>query len=543
VSSALAYLPTLRRWAWLIISFTLVAGVTAALVSLELPKQYESTTVGLVNPKQLLLSGTDTGYTAQPDQLVQTYVQLMSNKPVWDRLVAEGIPRTREQLKTELTVKREPNTSLIDVTIRDHSPEVALRVAQDIIPAFNSSLGELQARVAGAKPASAQLDSLVPWSVPSDAPTTPVSPRIPLNVAVALVAGLMISVGFAFLLEHLDDTVKNEANVRLRLELPLLGSIFFKKGMSRLTKPQDIVALVTLTHPKEPIAEAFKAIRTGLLFSVEDNEALSTIVVTSTTPGEGKTSTACNLAIVLAQAGRRVILVDADFRRPTLHQVFRRGRNVGLGNLILQDLPEEEVVTDTQLPNLKLLCSGPTPPNPSELLGSPGFARVVDRLKQRCDVIIFDTPPIGAVTDATVLAARADGVVVVVDGGRTPVSGVLRTRDTLRAVNAKILGVVLNKMKTAKGGGYDYYYYTPPGGMENTTPRMRDRLRDSLVPDASKTTAQMPALPRAAAVKAPPFAPPIPSNGAGHAQQPSAPYGATVEGTAHIRETEASEPG
>ena len=180
----LAHLNTLRRFTWLIVTLTLISGITAALVSLALPKQYESTTVVLVNPKQVLLPGADAGYSPQLDQLVQTYVQLISNKPVWDRLVADGTPRTQDQLKKELTVKREPNTSLIDVTVRDHDPEAALRIAQDIIPAFNKSLVELQSRVEGAKPVAAQLDSLVPWSVPSDAPIDPVSPKPPLNVAV-----------------------------------------------------------------------------------------------------------------------------------------------------------------------------------------------------------------------------------------------------------------------------------------------------------------------------------------------------------------------
>jgi len=228
-----------------------------------------------------------------------------------------------------------------------------------------------------------------------------------------------------------------------------------------------VLALVTSTHPKEPIAEAYKAIRTNLLFSLGEGQTLSTLVVTSTTPGEGKTSTACNLAVTLAQAGRRVILVDADFRRPKLHEVFGVGRNLGLGNLILRDRPEGDLITQTPVPNLLLLCSGPTPPNPSELLGSAVFNRIVEQLKAQCDVVVFDTPPVGAVTDATVLAARADGVLVVVDASRTAVSAILRTRDTLRSVNAKILGVVLNKARTSTGS--EYYYYEEAAGPKSSS--------------------------------------------------------------------------
>ncbi|MGI8608519.1 MAG: polysaccharide biosynthesis tyrosine autokinase [Candidatus Dormibacteria bacterium] len=533
-----SYMRTLRRWAWLIVAVTLISVVTSALVSLELPKQYESTAVVLVNPKQVILPGADTGLSTQLDQLIQTYAQLISNKPVWDQLISDGIPRTQLELKKAMIVKREPNTSLIDVTFRDHDPEVSLRAAQDVIPAFNKSLGELQTRFQGAG-AAPKLDSLVPWSVPSDAPTNPVSPNVPLNVGVALVVGLMIAVALALLLEYLDDTVKNEYDVRLRLELPLLGSIFFKKTMARTPRSRDVVALVTLTHPKEPIAEAFKAIRTSLLFSVAEDQQLSTIVVTSTMPGEGKTSTACNLAIAMAQSGKRVILIDADFRRPNLHEVFRRPRNAGLGNMMLEDRLEDELIAPTELPNLKVVCSGPTAPNPSELLGSPRFQRLLRALKEKCDVIILDTPPVGAVTDATVLAARADGVVLVVDGAKTPVSAVIRTRDTLLSVNAKILGVVLNKMRTAEGRDY-YYYYGPELAQEGAraaTPepksaRWRGRqprpakVRNAPVstPSPGHTTATAPAL------AAPALAPALNGNLAA-AQPPAEPVPAASDRT------------
>jgi len=478
----LAYLHTLRRWAWMIALFTFVSVVATAAISLELPKEYESTAVVLVNPKQVLLPGADTGYSTQLDQLVQTYVQLIGNKPVWDQLIADGIPRTSQELGQELTVKREPNTSLIDVTVRDHDPRVALLIAQKVIPAFNKSLGDLQAKVTKNQ---AQLDGLVPWSVPSEAPVKPVSPRVVLNIGIAVVAGLLISTAIAFGLEFFDDTVKNEYDVRLRLGLPLLVSIFFRRGAGR-QQSRSTLALITMTQPNEPIAEAFKALRTGLLFSAVGDKPLSRIVVTSTVPGEGKTSTACNLAIAMAQAGKRVILVDADFRRPNLHEIFGRGSNVGLGNMILDDHPLEDLILATDIPALSVVCSGPAPPNPSELLGSARMTRVLSRLHELCDVLILDTPPVGPVTDATVLAARADGVILVVDGGRTPVAAVLRTRDTLMSVNARIIGVVLNKLRSAQG--QDYYQYYRGGEKGGATPGAREPLEAPVGPTPIRST-------------------------------------------------------
>ena len=448
------------------ILFPLVSAATAAAISYQLPKEYESKAVVLVNPKQILLPGAQAGYYTGLDQLVQTYAQLISQPPVWQGLIRAGVPRTEAQLQKELKVTREPNTSLIDITLRDRDPQVALRVSQAIVPAFNSSLNQLQAKVLTA-PQANSLDALVPWSIPGQASTDPVSPKPLLNIALGVGVGLVIAVGLALVFDYLDDTVRREADVPIRLELPLLGSIFFWKRATRRGRAREVMALTTLNHPNEPVSEAFKAIRTSLLFSVADQERLSAVLVTSSIPGEGKTSTACNLAVAMALAGHSVILVDADFRRPDLHRVFDRPENLGLGNFILGDRPESELFVSTSLANLRVVCTGPTPPDPSELLGSTRMMTLVSRLKEMADVVIFDTPPVGAVTDATVLATMVDGVVLVVEGRRTPVSSVIKARDILQSVNARILGVVLNKVRQSDSADHYYHYYGPPQPSKN----------------------------------------------------------------------------
>jgi capsular exopolysaccharide synthesis family protein len=457
----------LRRWAWLIVGFALIAGVTAAAISFELPRTYEVNTVALANPRQLLPGAEAGAVSSLPtDALVQTYSRLIGATPVYQKLIADGVPRTEEQLAKAITTKVEPNTTLIDITIKDSDPVVAQSIAQDIVPAFNASLNELQNKVARPGVASPRLEGLVPWQVPSQAPTTPISPKPLLNILFAFAAGIALGVGFAFLLEYLDNTIKTDLDVRVQLDQGLLGHVQYKRvkqrGVAALRRGHsEDMALVTVGQPKDAVSEAYRAIRTNLLFTSADH-ALRTIVITSAIPGEGKTSTACNLAVVMAQAGNNVVLVDADFRRPQLHQIFHKP-NVGLGNLILGDLPESEAVVKTQVPNLSVICSGPTPPNPSELLGSIRMQAVIERLRQIADVVIFDTPPVTAVTDATVLAARADGVVLVVERGRTDVGTVNRAIEKLKAVRGNLLGVVLNKMRVSATSEYYYYrYYTEP---------------------------------------------------------------------------------
>jgi capsular exopolysaccharide synthesis family protein len=486
----------LRRWAWIIILFGVIAAVTTAAVSLELPKTYEAHARGLVNPKQAGLNGSVTpadqnaGAALSTDELVATYVELINSDTVNQQLVQDKV--TQGRLTSAITAKAKTGTTVIDITVQDSDPNVAQRVAADIIPAFNRSLDQLQAQVQPSGTAGNRLEALVPWQVPTVAPTTPVSPRPLFNTAIALLAGLGIGVALAFVFDYLDNTLKNEYDVMLRLKLPLLGPVLLQPKAQATKNHPEGVALVTLTHPKSPVSEGFRAIRTNLLFSSVEG-GLRSLVVTSAIPGEGKTSIACNIAVTLAQAGNRVILVDADFRRPNLHKIFHLMQNVGLGNMILGNLPEQDLIHKTQIPNLAVVCSGPSPSNPSELLGSSRMTQVVERLKQLADVVVFDSPPVGAVTDATVLAARLDGVVLVVERGRASIPTIERTRTRLDAVGARVLGVVLNKVKASESAEYYYYRYYERGADKNGGGK-RGRSLEATIPGvAAKPTASPPA--------------------------------------------------
>jgi receptor protein-tyrosine kinase len=377
---------------------------------------------------------------------------------VRDRLVASGIPRTEKQLNASILAGRRPNTTLINVQAADSEPSVALQIARGIIPAFNASLQELQATV-DTPSSNSHLDSLVPWEVPSQASDTPISPDISRNILLAIGAAIVLAVGLAFLIERIDNTVKSDSDIRLRLGLPLLGAVFLRDAVKDDFGKPAALEVISATRFKDPMSEQFRALRTNIMFSQVDKPT-SSIVVTSTVSGEGKTTAACNLAVVMAQAGSRVILVDADFRRSALHRVFDQPDNVGLGNLILGDRPQAEALRDTQVPNLRVIFAGTTPHNPSEVLGSTRMAHILQELSQEADVIIFDSPPVGAVTDATVLSTLAGVAVLVVEQGRAGMPAIARAAETLTTVGVSLIGVVLNKARTQDRAHYQYYYET-----------------------------------------------------------------------------------
>ncbi len=215
-------------------------------------------------------------------------------------------------------------------------------------------------------------------------------------------------------------------------------------------------SLIAHFKPKSPIAEQYRTIRTNIQFSSLSKE-IQTIVITSTGPGEGKSTTAANLAVVLAQQGKKVLLIDSDLRKPTAHYTFGKSNVIGLTNVLTKQSQLTDVVLATEVANLSLIASGPIPPNPAELLASTQMDEMINEALQQYDTIIFDTPPVLAVTDAQVLANKCDGAVLVVASGKTEKEGAVKAKELLVTANAKLLGVVLNR-KESKQSEYYYYY-------------------------------------------------------------------------------------
>ncbi len=208
--------------------------------------------------------------------------------------------------------------------------------------------------------------------------------------------------------------------------------------------------LITVVTPKSPISEAYRTLRTNIQFSSLD-KPLSTLLVTSTGPDEGKSTILANLAVTFAQAGNRVILVDCDLRRPSLHEIFGVDNLAGLTTLFIDekglDSDNNAPLKDTSVPNLRILTTGQLPPNPSELLSSQRMGKIIESLKAQADFVLFDSPPILAVTDAAVLARKVDGVLLVISAGKTKRDRAVKAKTMLDKVNAKVLGVVLNNAK------------------------------------------------------------------------------------------------
>jgi len=213
--------------------------------------------------------------------------------------------------------------------------------------------------------------------------------------------------------------------------------------------------LVTAIDPKSPISEQYRTIRTNIQFSSVDEE-MQVIMVTSSGPMEGKSTTAANLAVVFAQQDKKVLLVDADLRKPTMHYTFNQTNTFGLTTVLAGQMPLHEAVNPTDVPNLTILTSGPIPPNPAELMGSKSMERFLNEAKQKYDVILFDTPPIVAVTDAQVLGNLCDGSVLVAYSGKTEMEDAAKAKDLLSTTKSKLLGAVLNGKKLQSS---DYYYY------------------------------------------------------------------------------------
>lgn len=218
--------------------------------------------------------------------------------------------------------------------------------------------------------------------------------------------------------------------------------------------------LITLTNPKSPISESYRALRTNIDFSSVD-EQLKVIMVTSAGPGEGKSTTITNLAITYAHSERKILLIDADLRKPTAHHTFSVSNRWGLSSVLSKQCTLEEAIQTSSVPNMDLLTSGVIPPNPAEMLGSKRMSEVTDRLREIYDIILIDTPPLLAVTDAQIVATKSDGAILVVDQGRVKREFAKKAIHNLEKVNARILGVVLNNVKRkAKEEQYYYYYGT-----------------------------------------------------------------------------------
>jgi capsular exopolysaccharide synthesis family protein len=291
-------------------------------------------------------------------------------------------------------------------------------------------------------------------------PSRPVKPRMLINLSVAAILALFGGIGLAFLVHRLDNTVKSQQDLEA-FGLTFLGivpsirSIRGKGGVPRTVENPD---RCVIDHPNSTLAECVRIIRTNLLFMTPERE-LRGMMVTSAGPREGKTCTCVNIGATMAMSGSKTLLVDSDLRRPRLHKIFGFTNERGLTNLIMDaDVKVEDMAIKSEVERLDILCSGPLPPNPSEILHTQGFKRTLAYLLEEYDRVIFDSPPVGAVTDAQILGQQVDGAVLVVRAGETSREMLKKAKGLLDNVNVRVLGALLNNLDVSRKGYGQYYY-------------------------------------------------------------------------------------
>lgn len=512
----------IRAWFPLLVLSALLAGGAGFLVSRQLPKVYEAKATLIVGQS---LSAVNPDYTQlQVSQsLTATYAVVATKRPILDAVIKQlGLGGTSDTLSGQVSADAQVGGPLLTISAQDGDPSRASAIANALAtqliaasPAIQGRQAEFQASIdADLKATQAQIDAtqarvdqltvlsdrtaaqdadlatlegrlaslrstyatLLSYSStgaanlltivePAVPPTAPVLPRTLLNTLLAALVGLLIALGVVAAMEYLDDAVKDPDQVQEVAGLSTLGTIGLMRG-DRTRK--EMYRLATLLYPRSGIAEAFRTLRANVEFA-SVGAPMRTLLVTSSVPGEGKTVTAANLAVACAQAGRRVLLVDADLRKPGVHLLFDLPNAHGLTTLLRSDDVSLDAIAQlTEQDNLRVLTTGPLPPNPAELLGSQRMPAVLERLKAGGDLVIFDSPPLQAVTDSAILSSYLDATLFVIDAKKSRRRIVRLAREALAKAGANVLGAVLNGIPARAQSEYAGYYgsYGDAGGAD-----------------------------------------------------------------------------
>ncbi len=441
------YLRVLRKQ-WLVVILLAMVGFGGAATY-----SYRQTPIYSAQTQLFVSVRTDPGISqlsqgsSFTQQRVKSYVDIVTSPLIAEPVIkALRLPFTPEQLASQISASSPLDTVLLDIVVSDTDPLRAAAIANEVGAEFPRLVAQLE-RPFG-QSASPVTVSVTRRAIAS---TAPISPRIPLNLALGLIVGLGLGIGAAVLRDQFNTSVNGVSDVEKLTGAVPLGVV-----------PYDAMA------SKQPLvtedqfggrAEAFRTLRTNLQFADVDDPP-RVITISSALPAEGKTTTACNIALTLAQSGARVVLVEGDLRKPAVGKYLGISNAAGLTNVLAGQHELRDVLVGYQRDTLAVLPSGPTPPNPSEMLGSQQMRQLLANLAAAYDVVIIDAPPLLPVTDAAVLAAAADGAILVIRHGKSRREEVERAAQALASVNAKILGTVLNfAPRSKRRGGYDGYGY------------------------------------------------------------------------------------
>lgn len=460
------YLNVLRR-RWFSIALITIIGIVLAFVfTAAAPRIYTATAQNFVALSSASSDSDNPLSGAQfAAQRVKSYTEIVSSPEVLDPVIKKlNLPYTSQQLANQVSVTNPAQTVLLLVTASDGSAIQASEIANAVSTQLGKVIEVLETpRKKGATPVKVTLVE------PATPPSAPSSPRTTLNLALGLLLGLAVGLGWAFLREALDRTIKTSEELKSLTGLPILGRIALDKDVDK----NHLSALDTAS----PRSEGFRTIRASLDF-VSVDSPLKAIVVTSGEPGAGKSTVSVNLAIAIAQTGKRVCILEADLRRPKVLSYLGMPSGPGSTDVLSQQVPLETALVDWNRGFLKVLGQGTMPPNPSELLGSVRMKELVADLKNRFDIVIVDTPPTLAVSDAAIMAADADGVILVTRFGASTKETVGHAMETLTQVETPVVGTVLNAVPAKKKYGYDAYGYGYGGYESEAPPKVKQSRKE-----------------------------------------------------------------
>jgi capsular exopolysaccharide synthesis family protein len=517
-----SYFFLLKRWAWLWILGLVLGGAAAYALSAIQPLLYQAK-ISVVVMQSPDPQGYADPYSVSLTniQLAQTYSQLLNSGPVIQRLSKKlGYSIKSDQINVNQQQISQSISPFLAVTVENGNPARAAQIANSLLGVFNEynvemvaaryssveqnlqaqidqtlkQITDLQRKLQQANDQQSPEISQVQTNLTlyqdiygtllnnyetvrldrlrntptlmqieqAQVPSTPFQPKPVRNALLGGVLGLVLCVGVIFLINYLDDTVKTPEDIDRVLGLPVLGMIGEMEHSKNSTK-----MVYVGENPRSPIAEAYRVLRTNLEYGSVD-QPLQTLLITSVGPEEGKTTTAVNLALIFAQAGKRVMLVDADLRKPNVHRFLQIQNRTGLSDLFLDNPGDVSKVCTWGETSISVVSSGPLPPNPSELLGSEKFKQILNNLKENIDIVILDSAP-SVVSDPIVLSSKVDGVIIIIKPGSTKMGAAQIMLEQLQRAGGRVVGAVLNpisRKRSSYSSKYEYYskYYQSSKG-------------------------------------------------------------------------------
>ena len=435
-----------KRWS-IIISSLAIGMILGSLYIFFVNPTYSSTARLFVSTE----ASTSTSDLLQgsnfSQQRVKSYADIANSPKVLDPVIRDlGLQETTDELAKRIQSSVPLNTVIIELTVEDESPVRAAAIVNRLALSLTTTVEDIEKPFDG-------LSTPVKVTIIQDGqtPLTPDNPKPLLNMLIAIFGGLVIGVGLAILIENLDLRIRNHGDIEALTTASVLGGIGFDEDAQE--NP-----LIVHTKPKSTRAEAFRQLRTNIQF-IEAVEGRKSIIISSSVPSEGKSTTIANLAIAMADTGAKVLLIDCDFRKPKQHKYLGLEGAVGLTNHLIGQAKLEDVIQPWGKGKLSVLPAGQVPPNPSELLGSEKMRKLILDAEKKYDLVLIDTAPLLPVTDAAILSKMTGGVVVVVSVGKTTRPQLQGALSHIETVGGKVLGFVMNKIPTKGADAYGYYSY------------------------------------------------------------------------------------